>query len=369
MSKTIAIDIRHTYGNKTGKGWYTYHLVKALFEIDKKNQYLLYTKEENPPFELPKNAKLVVIKSPSLVWHLSVLRSIKKLKPDIFWAPTSYIVPANIPDHTRSIITIHDLVALLFPGNHNKKAIYIEKATLEKAAQKADHIFAVSQHTAKDVVKKFNIPAKKISITPCAADIRFEVIPDEDAKNTLKNLKVPNKFILGVGTLEPRKNLISLIRAFNKISTTNKSVHLVIAGGEGWKFKEIYEEAGDNPKIHFLGYVSQNELLALYNRAMMFVFPSLYEGFGIPPLEAMQCGCPVISSNTSSLPEVVGKAALLVDPKSVDDIAEKIESLIKNPELRCELGRSSIYQAKKFSWSATARHILDVFNKAFIIKP
>ncbi len=188
------------------------------------------------------------------------------------------------------------------------------------------------------------------------------------AKNTLKNLKVPNKFILGVGTLEPRKNLISLIRAFNKISHNNKSVHLVIAGGEGWKFKEIYKEAGDNPKIHFLGYVSQNELLALYNRAMMFVFPSLYEGFGIPPLEAMQCACPVISSNTSSLPEVVGKAALLVDPNSIDDIAEKIEMLIKNPELRSELERSSVYQAKKFSWSATARHMLDVFNKAFIIK-
>jgi len=360
--KTIAIDIRHIYGKKTGKGWYVHHLLKEILKKDKTNQYILYSKIDKPPFPLPKNVILKTLKAPSLLWHFSVIHNLKKQRVDVFWAPTSYIIPAYAPKNIRTIITIHDLVALMFPENHNKKAIFIERKTLKKAAKKAKYIFAVSNSTSKDIKKMFDIEKKKIIVTHCSADQDFRVIPLKESKKVIKELGINKKFILAVGTLEPRKNLIRLIRAFNNLSRNNFSTHLVIVGGKGWQYKDIYKESLQNKRINFLGYVKRSELVALYNQAEIFVFPSLYEGFGIPPLEAMQCGCPVITSDTSSLPEVVGKAAITVNPKNIREITGAIEKLLENEELHSELLRSGLYQSKKFSWSASAEIILKVFN-------
>ncbi len=362
MSKVIAIDIRHTYGDLTGKGIYTYLLLKQLLAQDTENQYLLYSKSHQPPFPLPDNASIKQIKSPSLLWHFSVIRDLKKNPPDIFWAPTSYIIPAHFrSSKTKVVITLHDLVALLFPQNHNKKAIIIEKATIKKAIKNSAHIFAVSHSTADDITNKF--AAKNISITPCAASSEFQKIPTTQCDKILAKFHLPPKFILSVGTLEPRKNHIKLIEAFNHLSPKHPDLHLVIAGGKGWQYEQIYETADQNSNIHLIGYVSQSELIALYNRAFLFAFPSLYEGFGIPPLEAMQCGCPVITADTSSLPEVVGDAAITVNPESSEELQAALAELVHNSRLREELITSGFPQSRKFSWENSAQHILETFQK------
>lgn len=361
--KKIGIDIRTTYGQKTGKGYYTFNLVKDLITSDQHNTYYLFSKNQNPPFPLPKNAQLVPISAPSLLWHFSAIRKIKQLKLDLFWAPTSYIIPALAPKKLKTIITVHDLVAILFPENHNKKANFIEQRTLKKALSKASHIFAVSNHTKQDLVKNFAIPQQKISITHCAASQQFQRLQHlAKTISKINSISLAPSFVLAVGTIQPRKNLRNIIKAFKVLQQKNPQLHLYIAGGSGWQTEHIYQEAAAVPNVNFLGYVSDQELVALYNKATVFLFPSLYEGFGIPVLEAMKCGCPVVTSNISSLPEVAGKAALLADPKSIDDIVNKTQQIIDNQDLRQELTSSGLLQANKFSWKAVAEQIKHKFN-------
>ncbi len=358
----IAIDIRETLSHKTGKGWYTFVLVKHLLKLAPEAEFLLFTQKKNPEFESFKNARQIVLPQKGLTWHLKALRQLKKAKPDIFWAPTSFIIPALAPKSLTTVITVHDIVAFLFPQGHDKKALLLERLTLKRALRKAAKIFTVSRNTKADLIQLFNIPENQIVIAPCSAGAVFTKLNDTAFLEKIRQKhNLPKTFLLGVGTLSPRKNFTRFIQAFDQLAPEYPDTHLVIVGNKGWNFDDILEE-GNREKVHLIGYVDAAELVALYNLAKIFVFPSLYEGFGIPPLEAMSCGCPVVTSNISSLPEVVGDAALLIDPYSTEEIAGAIGTLLANSELNQDLSRKGLRQATKFSWEKSAKKLLEVFE-------
>lgn len=361
----IAIDIRTAGGEKAGKGWYTFHIVQNLLKMDDTNQYILYTRDKIVGFDHFKNAQIKLIKGNGLSWHRRVAKDVKKADIDIFFAPSSYIIPALLPKEIKTIVVVHDLVAFLFPNTHNKKAVFIEKIFIKKALKKADHIFTVSNNTKKDIFHQFNLDKNKITTAYCSASDNFKPIERAKLGEFIKETNLPTKFFLAVGTIIPRKNYLNLIKAFAEVNKRYPDYHLIIGGKNGWEFEEVYEEISKNylnKKVHVLGYLSTSSLINLYNLAKAFVFPSFYEGFGIPPLEAMKCGCPVIASFTSSIPEVVGDSALLINPESVEEMANAMIKVIKDEELCTKLRSNGFNQSKKFSWEESAEKILEVIR-------
>lgn len=359
----IAIDIRETVGHKAGKGWYTYVLVKALLKRDTKNEYILYTHERNHDFKSSR-ARQRIFPQSGLRWHLKVLQDLKKEKPDIFWAPTSYIIPALAPKRLKTVITVHDIVAFLFPQGHNRKALYLERATLKRALKKCTQILTVSRNTRNDLLQWFDVSPDKIMIAPCAASSLFKRLKKSDPKlkEVVELFDLPKQFILAVGTLSPRKNFTRLIAAYKQLLRTHPHAHLVIVGDKGWDYHKTLRSV-DPDKVHLVGYVEGEDLVALYNLAELFIFPSLYEGFGIPLVEAMTCGCPVASSNVSSIPEVTGGAAILFDPYSIETIENAMRAILDSPSLSKELTQKGQKRAKEFSWDKTAKKILALFKR------
>ncbi|MBD3270277.1 glycosyltransferase, partial [Candidatus Peregrinibacteria bacterium] len=287
----IAIDIREADGEKTGKGYYTYGLVSEILKQDQENQYILYTNSHKNPFLAQQNVKLRTIEASGFKWHWRTLQDLKVEMPDLYFSPTSFIIPAMAPKSLKTIITVHDLVAFLFPKNHNKKAVLIERMTLKMAIKKASKIFVVSENTQNDLIQLFALPQSIMAEIPCAPNDKYRVeIKANDVEKIKKKFKLPEHYLLAVGTLEPRKNFINLIKAFVIVKRKFPDYKLVIVGKKGWKHKAIDEavvEYGVAEDVIFPGYMKDNELHVAYHAASVFVFPSLYEGFGIPPLEAM----------------------------------------------------------------------------------
>lgn len=357
----IAIDIRSAGGNKAGKGQYTFHLTQSLLELDKDNQYILYSKEKIVGFDHFPNAELRQISGPGIFWHRRVAKDIKAEVVDLFWSPSSYITPIFVKKPTRVILTVHDLVAFLYANNHNKKATILERLFLKRAAKRADQIISVSENTKKDLINIFPYAKDKTTVIHCAANSLYQPVEVETLKAFVEDTKLPDKFFLAVSTIEPRKNYLNLIRALAQIHKKQPNIHLVIVGKEGWNYQEVYAEImryNLSKYIHTLGYLSENSIRNLYNLAQALVFPSFYEGFGMPPLEAMQSGCPVIASNSSSLPEVVGEAAISVDPSQVSELSTAMGKILSDPQLRKKLSSAGIEQAKKFSWKKSAEQLI-----------
>lgn len=358
----IAIDIREAIRSKrTGKGWYAFQMITHLLELNKDNSYILYTDLPFADFEKYPNVQMKFFQPSALRWHMKVLQDVKKERPDMYFAPSSFIVPALAPKWLKVVITVHDLVAWLFPMRHNMKATFIERLTLPRALKKGAYVTTVSENTKKDLIQIFKTKDEKIEVIPCAASKAFRPCPLQEIQKFREEKKLPEKYILAVGTLEPRKNMKTLIKSMSQIPA---DISLYIIGGKGWQYEEIFDEVKKNGlehRIKFLGYVEEKELPLYYNAATCFVFPSLYEGFGIPPLEAMQCGCPVVCSNTSSLPEVVGESALLVDPLASNDMSKAIHSILSDIELGANLREKGLSQASKFSWEKSAKSLNRMF--------
>lgn len=356
----IAIDVRSASGEKAGKGWYTFNIVRHLLQMDQANQYLLYSKDGVAGLDGFKNAEMRLIKGGGFAWHLRTARDIKKEQCDVFFAPSSYIIPALLPSSIKTVIAVHDLVAFLFPDIHQKKAVFVEKLFFKMALRKAAHICAVSENTRRDLVEQFGVDSGRITTVYCGADEGFKPLEKDSLRGFAEQTNLPEKFFLAVGTLEPRKNYLNLIRAFKHVHHEYPHCHLVIVGKHGWDYEEIYELINKfylGTHVHLLGYLSGKSLVGLYNLAAALVFPSYYEGFGMPVLEAMQCGCPVIASYSSSMPEVSGEAALLVNPESVDQITGAMMQVLKNEELREKLHGKGLLQARKFSWEKSAEKL------------
>jgi glycosyltransferase involved in cell wall biosynthesis len=235
------------------------------------------------------------------------------------------------------------------------------------SARKASKIIAISENTKKDIIDYFRIDEEKIRVIYLGVDRQFSPQPDTNEVGVLSKYNLPRGYILSVGTLEPRKNILRLINAYKMVASTGEPVpKLVIVGGQGWRNEDLgklVRESGLADRVVLVGYVPDEDLPTLYRNAAVFVYPSLYEGFGLPPLEAMACGTPVITSNISSIPEVVGDAAILIDPYNTTEIAQAIASVLNNKELRDRLKMNGLVRSNLFSWDKTARETLKLYQE------
>lgn len=353
----IGLDVQTTLGRKTGFGFYVSNLVKTLERIDKKNEYSFLQPEINGDLSTPKRWVWDQITFPKLA---------KQAKVDILHQPC-FSVP--IFYRGKVVVTIHDLISVFFGYNIPFWSRQFFAKWMPFTYRFADHFIAVSEHTKKDAIKVLGIPAEKITVIREAADERYQVITDQKALQAVREkYKLGTApFILHVGTLEPRKNLPFLVRAF-ALAKKNHHIEakLVITGKKGWYYEGLFQLV-DELKLHedvlFTGYVEDEDIPALYNAAKIFAFPSLYEGFGLPPLEAMASGTPVISSNTSSMPEVIGDAGILLPPENEVTWAAALVDLLTDEKKWQTCREKGLVQAKKFSWERCAQETIAVYEK------
>lgn len=374
----ILFDASPLLNQKTGIGYYTYSLVTAMLKLNPENSYYLFDKyscnilpnnialENNTKMPLHGNLSRLRSKLFYYLWYyagLSVFDLKLGLKADISHGVNFYPIPTK---NGKSVVTIHDLYFLINPQHLGT----IAKATLPweiyKSAQKADFIITVSESASRDVLDKLSINPDKVRAIPVAAREQFRCINNEEINSETREKYVNGQpYILFVGTLEPRKNLVRLVKAYGSIKKRGYPHKLIMAGRRGWLYEEIFQtinQLGLEKDVITPDYIPEEDLVALYNAADLFAFPSLYEGFGVPVLEAMACGAPVITSNTSSLPEVAGEAALLVHPEDVDGLTNSIEKILTDKELRSSLRQKGFEQAQKFSWIKTAQQTMEVYR-------
>ncbi len=284
---------------------------------------------------------------------------------DVFYSPDFVLPPTRRA--TRTLLTVHDLSFLHCPEAFVPALRRYLERVVPRSIARADRVLADSAHTRSDIVSLLGVSPDKVEVLYSGVPARFqpEAEPGERERLRARYDIGDQPYVLSVGTLQPRKNYLRLIRAFANLKpeTLKPETQLVIAGGRGWLYEDIFSEAerhGD--RVRILGFVDEGDLPALYRSAALFAFPSLYEGFGLPVLEAMACGVPVVCSNASSLPEVAGKAGLLVDPLDTDGLAEAMRRVLEDSGLRREMIARGVAQAARFTWERAARQLLDVFD-------
>jgi len=308
------------------------------------------------------NKLIRTVLSVTTEWNLK--RLIKNA--DIFhWSYFKYFTHSR----ARNIATVHDITTIIFPEFHSNATIKLTNSAIFCIRDNADRIIAVSNTTKDDLVRTVGVEPERIDVVYEGCSKRYRVIENPQfIKRVTKKYGIgTDPYILCVATLEPRKNLLRLLKAFEVIGKKMEKINLVIAGDRRWGSEKILSKITESNfanRIILTGYVNPNDLPVIYNATELFVYPSLYEGFGLPPLEAMACGTPVVTSNLSSLPEVVGDAAVLVDPYNVESIARGILKVLKDKELRENLIRKGFERVKIFSWEKTARETLSVYKKA-----
>jgi glycosyltransferase involved in cell wall biosynthesis len=299
--------------------------------------------------------------------------ALRRERIDLFHAP-HYVLPPLI--HCRSVVTIHDIIHVLFPQYLPGRVAHLyARASLWSAAHRSDHILTVSETSKLDILRRFRVPADKITVAYNAIDERLLVTPSEDDVERVRaRYQLKDPFALYVGNIKPHKNIERLIDAFDLLRHEPgfDSLKLVIIGDQISKYQGL-RRAVHQHKLHkhvrFLGFVPLETLGVLYRVASVFVFPSLYEGFGLPPVEAMACGLPVVTSNISSLPEVVGDAAVLVDPYDPDSIAAGMRAVLTDESLRASLRERGFAQARQFSWERSVQQIRTVYEQVMQAPP
>ena len=363
----VGIDARLVYYHPAGISRYCLQLIRALADIDKEDQFVIFqSRRDGRRLVEQSNFRARPLWTPSHHRFEQALLSFEmRFTPlDVLHSP-DFIPPFR--RRCRSIITIHDLVFLLYPQFLTKSSARYY-GQIDQAVRHTDHIIAVSESTRRDIVRLLGVPEQMITVIYEAPRHFFHPLPDPDLRPRLqKRFGLERDFVLFVGTIEPRKNVPTLLTAFQQLlDHYHPEVDLVLAGAPGWLTDEVYalvNRLGLAGRAHFVGRVSDEELVWLYNAAQAFVLPSFYEGFGLPPLEAMACGTPVIVSNTSSLPEVVGDAGLLVDPTNANEITVAIWRLLSDEVLRQELIARGLRRVASFSWERAARETLDLYRR------
>lgn len=293
-----------------------------------------------------------------LWWHQGgVERAARHTGADLLHLPAAI---GPIRGTMPTVVTIHDLSVLHAPQDFRPWFRHYARIVIPRLARRAVRVIAVSEATRADVVEHLGVPEDRVVVVPNGVDVSREPIADS------RKMELPARYVLSVGTLEPRKNLLRLFEAIRMLAErpATRDIVLVHAGGYGWLADDIVREAHSPPlrdRVRLLGYVTQGELTSLYGQASLLAYPSLFEGFGLPVLEAMAHGCPVVTSDRSSLPEVAGDAALLVDPESVESIAEGIARLWEDDALAADFRARGLERARSFSWERTARLTADVY--------
>jgi len=364
----IGIDASRAFiKEKTGTENYSYNLIKKLVEIDKKNKYRLYVRDSH--FCEMGTAEIKHIPWPRFWTQAGLALECLLNPPDILFVP-AHTMPIIRRPNLKVVVTIHGLEYEYLPQYYQfPQKLYLNKST-EYAVHHADHLIAVSQWTKKELVEKLRADSKKISVV--YEGVRGNAVPhSEEPELSSVTSQEGLPYILFVGTIQPRKNLIRLIKAFSRLQAQGQALCLVIAGKPGWMYDGILaapKKCGVEKRVKFLGYVSNQDLAGLYQKALCFVLPSLCEGFGLPVLEAMRYGCPVIAAKAGALTEVVGKAGLLVDPYNVDEIAKAMKLMMENKELREDMREKGFARVQRFSWEKAARETLKVFEKVVLGK-
>jgi glycosyltransferase involved in cell wall biosynthesis len=365
----IAIDVRKY--RDFGIGTYVRNLVHQLARIDRETEYVLLCRpQDHAEIGVPgRNFRTVVEPAPpySLSEQIRIPMALRREHADLFHAP-HYVLPPLI--HCRSVVTIHDCIHLMFPQYlPGRLAHGYARAQLWTAAHRSDRILTVSETSKLDILRRFRVPADKVTVVYNAIDERLSVPPvEEDFERVRARYQLKDPFALYVGNIKPHKNLERLIEAFHELrqETAFESLKLVIIGDEISRYQGL-RRAVHRHKLHkhvrFFGFVPLETLAVLYRLASVFVFPSLYEGFGLPPLEAMYFGTPVVTSNVSSLPEVVGDAAILVDPYSPGSIADGMRRALKDEDLRAWLRERGMARAREFSWAQSVERIREVYGE------
>jgi glycosyltransferase involved in cell wall biosynthesis len=373
----IAIDGIPLAEPKTGIGHYTFELARGLAALAPEDDFELVAHvpiqaaiDAALDADRPLPANLRAVHAPvntfsSRWWTIGLPLYVQKRGVTLFHG-TNYKVP--LWNRCRTIVTIHDLSLLLHSHTHQEELVRRARLRLPATARMASKIITDSESVKREICEHLRIRPEKIAVVPLAPRRAFRPVAEAGAASARRRLGVEDDFILFVGTVEPRKNLLTLVRAFDELTRRTSLVRpqLVIAGKKGWLTEELYalvEESGLSPRILFTGYISDEDLAALYSSCRVCVYPSLYEGFGLPPLEAMSCGAPVITSRIPVIMETVGDAALLVEPTDVRELADCIHELWTSDAEQRRLSAEGIAHASRFTWERTARLTLDVYDE------
>ncbi len=383
MPLRIVIDVRRI--RDFGVGTYIRNLVHALAGLDNRNQYVLVapTADESDLAGLPSNFQTAVYPRPDTAWinHFTFYFFLKELHPDVVHIPLNWI-PLLMPK--PYVVTIHDMSSLLFGADRSKMDTDFRFYQFRRGLVRAARVITVSAATRRDVENVLGVPSDRIRQIYDAPDPRFAREPvlsdagswpdiqSSDRQHILERYQIDYPFILYAGAVRPQKNIPRLVEAFAVLRgdleqhPVYKNLHLIIIGDEISKYpalrRSVFKTRVEK-LVRFLGFLPLDTLRVFFEAASAFVFPSLYEGFGLPPLEAMASGTPVVTSNVSSLPEVAGDAAVLVNPENVFDIARGIRDVLLDDALRATLIHRGYEQVRRFSWAETARQVLEIYEE------
>lgn len=382
----IGIDIRTLIDAQySGVPEYTRVLLKEIFKLDKESEYKLFYNSARdlskriPVFDQP-NIKIVKTRWPNKIFNYGWQNTLKWPKIDEMLGVNLFFMPhinfIALGQNAKKILTVHDLSFLLYPEFFSwRKNIWHRTINARRFLRGFDTIVAVSENTRDDIVRLTGVDKDKVRVIYSGIDKKFKPLDKANAEvqTKLKSVKekyqLPDKFVLYLGTLEPRKNVEGIIEAFD-VCRQERSIPtdcgLVIAGGRGWRYKNIYQtwqKSKQRDSIHFTGYLDEEDKVFIYNLAEIFVYPSFYEGFGFPPLEAMACGIPTVLGANSSLAEVAGWAGVLVDAYNIREISAGISQIFSDSKLNAELKKRSIKLAAEYRWSTTAKQYLELFAK------
>jgi glycosyltransferase involved in cell wall biosynthesis len=363
---------------KTGVGHYTFELARALasettsssFEILYPSTYApISLIESGEEARLPDNLKLERVRVSSLGrhwWSAGLPRYVRRHKVELFHG-TNYDVP--LWRQCATVLTIHDLSHFLHPETHERRSVRRARRRLPVMARTADAVITPTESVRREVCEQLQTGSEKVFAIPEAARACFRPLAFPETEEVRQTLGIGADFLLAVGTLEPRKNLWLLVSAFEEVTRARSegNTQLVIAGGRGWLSAPLFAAIEKSPardRILLTDYLHDEDLRALYASCRAFIYPSIYEGFGLPPLEAMACGAPVIASRIPALAETAGGAALLFDPRNADELAQKILELLTDENARRKLSTAGQQRAAEFSWANTARLTWNVYEDA-----
>lgn len=370
------------YHNKGGIYHYILHLIKALKEIDHENQYKIWfhflRKDSFHRYEEAckllnldtlKNFKIIKSNLPNYRgWYMRLPVDFFIGPVDIFHGPAHFAMPVI---RGKTIVTIHDIDFIKIPDYLEKGWVKYKGKYTQLSIKRANIIITISNYMKNELMESLGVPEEKIRVIYQGVSPEFTILKNKENLHEIRKkygIKIP--YILFVGTFHKNKNLIRLVDAFHRLKMSSHLPHqLVLAGGKGELTADLHQSIRKlkiEEAVILPGYISEEDIYTVYNNSDLFVFPSLFEGFGIPVLEAMACGVPVVASNVCSLPEVVGDAGLLVDPMNVDSIAEGIYKVLSDKELRYDLIKKGLKRAKLFSWEKTAKETIEIYRKTYL---
>jgi len=379
----IGIDIRTLMDTHySGVSEYTNNLLRELFGLDRKNQYkLFYNSGRDIEARMPRfreaNVETIYTRYPNKLFNNIMQRIAARPKLDRLLGVDLFFMPnigfVSLSEKAKKVITIHDLSFLRYPDFYSwKRRLWHDIINIKGLLKKFDRIIAISENTKQDIVELCGIPEDKVSVIYSGIGDEYQNRSGSRDEKELKRIKskyqLPEKFILSLSTLEPRKNIDGVIQAYTLMRQGNRGLgdhKLVIAGAKGWRYQGIIEawrKSEFKNDIIFTGYVESGDKPIIYSMAGVFVYPSFYEGFGFPPLEAAACCCPVITSTAASLPELIGSGSIQVDPYNTREISQALEAMLTEKELRDSHIEAGKKTAARFTWQKTAENVLRIFN-------